>query len=309
MKLIEKDFLGIVRLTGDERVSWLQGMVTNDVAKLKTGQGCYAGHLTAQGRLVAQMVILASAEDLWIETERDRVAPLMASLDKVLIMEDVQMSDVSGDYRILSVIGPGAEPGLRQWCGLSSESWPQRLYDHVETGGCRVVVCSLGFDTWIPREGAEAVRQSLLQAGAEPIDRSEWEVLRVEAGLPVYGLDMDESTIMPELGEQGIDYDKGCYIGQEVVAKVKYLGHVNRRLLGLRLQGNDVPPRQSRVMKAGREAGVVTSSVYSPSLKSVIALAMLSRNAAMPGAAVEVLAGEGGIPATVLDLPFISPLA
>jgi aminomethyltransferase len=297
--VVEKDWDGLVRVTGSERVSWLQGMVTNDVQKLSPGTGCYAAHLTSQGKIVAQMHVLADEDALWLSSERASVPRLLAAFDKLLIMEDAQLTDASEEYSILGVVGPKAAESLARWMG-----GPLALtgsYSHRRMDNSRIVASDLGYEVWVPRGDAGNVIRSIVDAGAVAIAHGVWDVLRTEAGIPVYGVDIDETTTMPELGEAGISYDKGCYIGQEVVAKVKYIGHVNRRFAGLVLSGSEIPESKSPIRKSGREVGYVTTSLFSPRLRKSIALGFLSRAAYAPGTEVEV----GAQTATIVDLPFI----
>jgi folate-binding protein YgfZ len=291
----EKDSFGIVKLTGGERVSWLQGMVTNDVRKLSSGSGCYAAHLTPQGKMIAQMQILADEDALWLSLERAAIPKLIAAFDKLIIMEDVQVADVSDEYSILEVLGPKA-PQVLESIGVPKNG----PYSHFQAGDSRVVVSDLGYDVWVPRAQADHVLRSLVEHGATAIDHGTWDVLRTEAGIPIYGVDIDETTTMPELGPRGIDYDKGCYIGQEVVAKVKYIGHVNRRFVGLKISGPELPEMKSPVRKGGREVGYITTALFSPGLNQPIALGFVSRVAYAPGGEVEV----GASKATIVDLPF-----
>ena len=295
----EKDWLGVVKLTGAERVSWLQGMITNDVQKLAPGTGCYAAHLTPQGKIVAQMHVLMDEDALWLSLERAATPKLIAAFDKLLIMEDVQVEDVSEEYSILGVLGPKAAAALDSWLGE-----PLNLdgrYSHRRSGDCRIVVSDLGYDVWVPRGQADKVLRLLAGSGATAIDHGTWDVLRTEAGLPVYGVDIDETTTMPEIGETGISYDKGCYIGQEVVAKVKYIGHVNRRFVGLTISRNELPELKSAIRKGGREVGYITTTLFSPGLNKPIALGFVSRAAYAPGSEVEV----GTASATIVGLPFV----
>ncbi|PYS55917.1 MAG: hypothetical protein DMG13_01625 [Acidobacteria bacterium] len=298
----EKDWFGILKLTGSERSSWLQGMVTNDVQKLTPGAGCYAAHLTPQGKIVAHMHILADDDTLWLLLERAAIPKLRDAFDKLLIMEDVQITDASGEYNILAVIGPKARSVLESWLGepLSIDG----LYRHRKFEGGRLFESDLGYDLWIPREQGDKVLRALAVSGATAIDRGTWDVLRTEAGMPVFGIDIDETTTMPEIGERGISYEKGCYIGQEVVAKVKYIGHVNRRFVGLTFAGNDLPKLKSPIRKGGKEVGYVTTSLLSPGLNKPVALGFVSRAAYAAGTEVEVV-GEKTLAATIVDLPFV----
>jgi len=141
--IAEKDWSGIVKLTGSERVSWLQGMVTNDIQKLSAGSGCYAAHLTPQGKIVAQMHILADEDALWLSLERAAIPKLIQAFDKLLIMEDVQMTDVSDEYSTLGLIGPGSPALLNSWAGQPVDLRSQ--YSHRKLDNCRIVSSDLGF--------------------------------------------------------------------------------------------------------------------------------------------------------------------
>src|SRR5437867_5384695 len=147
--LAEKDWFGIIKLTGSERASWLQGMVTNDVQKLAPGAGCYAAHLTAQGKIVAHMHVLVDDDALWLCLERAAIPKLIAAFDKLLIMEDVKMADVSEEYSILGVIGRKASAALDSW--LSEPLNLDGRYAHRRSGDCRVVASDIGYEIWVPR--------------------------------------------------------------------------------------------------------------------------------------------------------------
>ncbi len=300
--LAEKDWFGIIKLTGSDRASWLQGMVTNDVQKPAPGAGCYAAHLTPQGKIVAHMHVLIDEDALWLSLERAAIPKLLAAFDKLLIMEDVQMTDVSDDYSILAALGPKASCALETWIDE-----PLKLagkYAHRKIDDSRIVVSDLGYDIWVPREKEDKILHFLAQSGATAIDHGAWDVLRTEAGIPVYGVDIDDTTTMPELGEAGINYEKGCYIGQEVVAKVKYIGHVNRRFVGLTFSGPDLPQLKSPIQKGGRDVGCVTTALFSPGLKKPIALGFVSRAAYAPGSEVDVVSNGKVLPASIVELPF-----
>jgi folate-binding protein YgfZ len=294
----ELDAFGIIKITGNDRVSWLQGMITNDVEKLRPGAGCYAAHLTPQGKIVAQMGVIKDDDALWLSLERAAIPKLIAAFDKLLIMEDAQLADASDEYSILRIIGPNAERAVSAW--LAGPVGLQGFLSHRRIDANRVVVSQFGYDLWVSRAETDAVLRFLADHDVTAIDHGTWDVLRTEAGIPVYGVDIDETTTMPELGETGISYDKGCYIGQEVVAKVKYLGHVNRRFVGLLVSGNEIPEAKSPIRKGGREVGYVTTALLSPSLKQPIALGFVSRSAYAAGSEVEVGAGT----AKIVELPF-----
>jgi folate-binding protein YgfZ len=296
--ITDLDVFGLLKLTGADRITWLQGMITNDVEKLATGAGCYAAHLTPQGKILAHMDLFKDHDALWLSLERAAIPKLKAAFDKLLIMEDVQVTELSDDYSILSLFGPDAAGHVAKWLGCDLQLTSQ--CSHQAFDDTRVVRSRLGYEIWLPRAQADGVLRFFADHGVTAIDHGTWDVLRTEAGVPIYGVDIDDSTTMPELGEAGISYDKGCYIGQEVVAKVKYIGHVNRRFVGLVISGNGLPDMKSPVRKGGREVGYVTTSLFSPGLGRPIALGFVSRSAGAPGTEVEV--GNGT--ATIVDLPF-----
>jgi folate-binding protein YgfZ len=217
-------------------------------------------------------------------------------------MEDAQIEDCSEQFDILSVVGPRAGAVLESWLGEPFRL--ERLYSHQTAEGGRVVLSELGYELWVQRGRADKVLRALSQSGATAIDRGAWDVLRTEAGLPIYGMDIDETTTMPELGENGISYNKGCYIGQEVVAKVKYIGHVNRRFVGLVVSASEIPQLKSPIYKGAKEVGAVTTSLFSPGLERPIALGFVSRSAYAPGTEVEIVSEQKRLPATIVDLPF-----
>jgi len=295
---------GLIRLSGPERISWLQGMITNDVEKLHPGQGAYAAHLNAQGKLVAQMTVLVDSDAIWLVTEASNVKKLVEVLDRMIVMEDVQCENHSGDFELISLVGPKSGSVLAAWLGESLNLGAE--YDHREYPKCRRIVRDeLGYTVWADSSNAASVFDGIVAAGAASIDEATWNIVRTEAGIPIYGTDIDDTTTLPELGEKGIRYDKGCYIGQEVVARIKYIGHVNRRFMGFVCDGGNLPAAGSIVRSGGKDVGYVTSGVVSPSLGKAIALGFVNRLAAISGTPVEIVVGETKLTASVSELPFI----
>jgi folate-binding protein YgfZ len=300
--IVEQSWTGVLRLTGPDGVTWLQGMVSNDVGKLLPGQGCYAAHLNPQGKVLAQMVILADENALLLLMERENVAKLAAAFDRLIIMEDVQVQDMSGEYAVIGLIGPGSAAVLQS---LTGESVPESLYSYRRVKGHRVVRSDLGYELMVNREDSAGLVQAAVAAGAVVIDHAAWNVLRAEAGLPVYGVDIDESTTLPELGERGISYDKGCYVGQEVVAKIKYIGHVNRRFCGFVCDGDRIPEVPCSIRANGKDVGHITTALMSPGLSRPIALGFIGRAFGSAGSAVELVDKQGAVAARVAALPFV----
>jgi folate-binding protein YgfZ len=295
---------GLIRLAGPDRTTWLQGMVTNDVEKLRPQEGTYAAHLNSQGKIIGQMAILVDPDAVWLSLETSNVKKLGGVLERMIVMEDVQSDDQSGNFESIAVIGPLAGSVLEAWLGEPIQL--AKEYDHREFLKCRRIVHDeLGYTVWTDTGKSSETLDEIVAAGATAVDEATWNVIRTEAGLPIYGTDIDDTTTLPELGEKGIRYDKGCYIGQEVVARIKYIGHVNRRFMGLVCDEEKLPEQGSVVRSGGKDVGHITTCVVSPHIGKAIALGFVNRIAAGSGTRVELSSGENTIAATVSELPFM----
>lgn len=296
---------GWASVTGPDRVAWLQGMVSNDVSKLAPGQGCDAAHLNARGKVVALMRILADEDRLWIASDQD-IDEVVTALDRLLIMEDAEIRSCGTDFRTYAIAGPESRIRLEEALG-ESLGWARRRYDHRQIGRMRIVRGELGYDVAVPSDEDPELAASLESAGIARGDDADWARRSLEAGLPIYGVDVDENTILSELGGRGINYEKGCYIGQEVVAKIRYIGHVNRHLVGLRLaeaDADDLPARGTPLVRGGKEAGFLTRAACSSEAGGVIAFGYVRHGSQDIGN--EFIVGGGPVTATIVSLPFVS---
>lgn len=285
---------------GPDRVSWLQGMVSNDVGRLAPGQGCLAAHLTPQGKVVAILKVLADPERIWLLT--DRQSDLASRLERLLIMEEARIEDRSDQVHILSLIGRRAEAILEEELGWTLGL--HALYDHRKSGEGHVVRTKVGCDLITPAGSIAKVRKMIERHGIRRGGEALYALAMIEAGIPRWGVDLDSGVTLPELGEESIDYKKGCYIGQEVVAKIKYIGHVNRRLAGLRIEGSQVPA-PGPLVRQGREVGRLTSALWSPSVEGIIGLAYVRSGAGDVGTEVQIPANGQALKAVVAALPFV----
>ena len=310
--LFDRSALGKISVTGRDRLAFLQGMLTNDVKGLQPGQGAPAAFLDAHGKVMVLLVVYAAADRVLIELPAGLTEKTLQTLDRYLISEKASFEAVDDAFVILSVQGPAAAGLLAGLAGAALDLAP---YAHVEVtiagAPTRVVNRSEGpepgFHCWVPAEHGAAVRAAVEGAGAVPAGAETLEVLRVEAGQPWYPVDVDDSVILPETRlEQLVSYTKGCYIGQETVARVKYRGHVNRALSGLVIEGDRIPGPGAQVTADGKEVGRVTSAVRSIALGRPIALGYVRREHFEPGSAVMVVDGAGGQPARVAALPFVA---
>jgi folate-binding protein YgfZ len=310
--LFDRSALGKVTVTGRDRLSFLQGMLTNDVKALAPGQGAPAAFLDAHGKVMALLVVYAATDQVLIELPAQMTAKTLETLDHFLISEKAYFEAADEAFAILSLQGPGAKAALE---GLTGRPIDLAPYAHVEVeiagGPVRVINRAEGpgpgFHCWIPAEHAEGARAAMQAAGAVPAGAAALEILRLEAGQPWYPQDVDASVIFPETRlESFVSFTKGCYIGQETVARVKYRGHVNRALSGLVVEGDRVPETGARVVVDGTDVGRVTSAARSIALGRPIALGYVRREHFEPGTAVTVVDAGGEQPARVSALPFVS---
>jgi folate-binding protein YgfZ len=287
-----------IKVSGAEAAEYLQGQLTNDVEGLEPDEGAYAALLDRKGHLKADMRVLRlGADELWLDLEPDRGPDVLRHLRTYSVGRELEIADVSDKWEITTLIGPraGAIAGVE---GLGAED-AQR---HREWEGVELlaVATDLGLDL-ITRSGESAALRELLRAaGAVEVSSEAAEILRVESGRPRFGLDMGEALMPAEAGivERAVDFEKGCYIGQEPVARLHYRGKPNRRLRGLQLSAPAEPGEPLRL--AEREVGTVGTSCISPAF-GAIALAVLRREAS-EGDTLAV--GDGAVSATVVELPF-----
>jgi folate-binding protein YgfZ len=321
--LFDRSTRGRLRLSGEERTPFLHAILTNDIAALGDGQGCHALYLTPQGRLIADLEVLNVGDALWIGVDGDLAAPLAQKLDQLIFAEQVTIEDGGSSMAQWHLCGPAAAAILASLTGLHDEPLSMarlsamRELDHlaVRLGGhagrlVRVDPTGLpGFDLYVEASRAAALHGLLVDAGAVDLPGEVVNALRVEAGIPRFHVDMDETTIPLEAGleRQAISFDKGCYVGQEVIVRVMHRGHgrVARKLVGLTLSGTTVPAAGQQLVSGDREIGRVTSSILSPALNRPIALGYVHRDFQEPGTTVEVEAEDVRVPAVVTRLPFV----
>jgi folate-binding protein YgfZ len=315
---------GRIAVAGDDRRSYLHAMLTNDILSLAAGTGCYAAYLTPQGRLIADMTVLELGDVILLDLERQATSEVLTRLAQYVFSEDVRFGDLSEAFAGLTVVGPAAAAVtaavVTQAGGAALDAgelngWPAFRNLRGSFRGEVVVVArsdEIGvpaFDLLVERPRLQDLGAALASAGAVPGAAADWDTLRVEAGRPAFGIDMDSSTIPLEAGieRRAISFTKGCYPGQEVIVRVVRRGHgrIARKLVGLEMAGADTPAAGDGVRSGDREAGRVTSAVFSPRVGGPIALAMVARDFFSPATALSVVHGGREIPARVVDLPFV----
>jgi len=288
---------GKLWLTGADRARFLHGMVTNDVLALAPGTGCHAAMLTVKGKLLGDLRIYCDADGILVETDAEARARIEEALRKHVIMDEVEIDDRSALGEI-GVYGEGSRATVEKLLGELPDLAP---FAHVTVGGIRVAGArDLGIDGF--RLFGDALAGRL---GVRPLSVEEVEILRVEAGQPRYGRDMGEDHLPIESRlDDAISFTKGCYLGQEVIVRATQQGRINRKLMGLRLDGARAAQPGSKLSSPARaDAGTVTSSVVSPRL-GPIALAYVHRTVWAPGTVLALREPEGDRAATVSELPF-----
>jgi tRNA-modifying protein YgfZ len=295
---VDRSPRGKLTVKGSDAAEFLQGQLTNDVEALQPDAGCYAALLDRKGHMQADMRVLRrGAGELWLDMEPEALATVERHLRMYSIGREVEIEDVTSAWAILSVIGPGAV----ETAGTAPLR-PEHAHRYFERDGLEILAVStdLGLDLIARSERADALRAALAGSGAVEVTEAAAETVRVEFGRPRFGHEMTTATIPQEAGidDRAVSFTKGCYIGQETVARLHYKGRPNRHLRGLRLEapvaGGDA------IMLGDREIGKVGTAVISPAL-GPIALAIIRREAE-PGTRVAV--GDGNVSAEVIEVPF-----
>jgi len=295
--LLDRSERGKLVVSGPEAAEYLQGQLTNDVEALSPGEGQYAALLDRKGHMQADMRLLRTgAEEFWIDTEAVALEAARRHLEMYKIGRDVAVADVSGERAILSLIGPRSVE-IAGTAALPEFACEETAVEGVK---CLAVGTDRGVDLIAKAGEATGLREALLARGGAEVSAEAAEVLRIEAGTPRFGAEMSAETMPAEAGivERAVSFTKGCYIGQEPVARLHYKGRPNRHLRGLALSA---PATAGESLRLGeKEVGRVGGAALSPA-RGPIALAIVRREAE-PGS--ELAVGEDGVTARVVDLPF-----
>lgn len=272
---------GRLRATGEDRARLVHAMCTNHVQQLEPGQGCYAFFLNAQGRVLADAAVLALEDALLLDTEPETAASLAAHLDKYIIADDVAIEDIGASTAALGIEGPQAASVLE----AAGAPVPSALFSHAAWGERRVVRSSVtglpGFQVIAPLAQKDTLVTQIEAAGAAAADPEAVRTVRVESGKARYGEDISDRVLVHETQVlSAVHFSKGCYLGQEIVERVRSGGRVHRFLVPIRIEGEHAPARGAKITAGGREVGEVTSAVFSPALHQVAALGYVRRDEA-----------------------------
>ena len=304
--LIDLSHRGQVELTGPDAAALLHNLSTNDIKNLSPGRTCEFFLTTNKARVVAHgfahRLLPASPPVLWLDLDPGSAGKVLAHLNHFLVSEQVEIADHSGSVAQFHLCGPLAA----QVMNASVPSLPSlELMQHVNVHSLRVGrhdrLGLPGYDLFCPKDEAGKLRERLAGAGATIASLEAFNILRIEAGVPEDGIDIDAERFVVEVGrtKEAICYTKGCYLGQEPIVMARDRGHLNRILLGLKVNAPEPLPSGTKLLHNGQEVGQVTSSVWSPLMGSVIALAYIKRGSQEPGTNVQV----GNHAAVVTTLP------
>ena len=296
-----------IRLTGSDRVRWLNGMVTNNTRDLVQNHGVYAFLLNPQGHILGDMLAFNRGESLLVETDRAQVDKILTTFDHYIIMDDVEVTNVSDSFATIGVTGPNTNATLDaagikvpplERLQIADLSWHDIPINVIR--GEREADRS--YEIWIAPEHALSLREALQSAGVAPVGGDALELYRIALGVPRYGQDIRERDLPQETEQtRALNFNKGCYVGQEIVERIRSRGNVHRKFSGFRIEGPPPAPG-TKVQEQAKDVGEITSSalIPTPGGGQPVALGYVRRELAIPGKELEI----AGARATVSDLPF-----
>lgn len=317
--VLDLSFRGRICLLGNDRIRFLHGQITNDIKKLSAGEGCYAALTTAKGKMESDLNVFNLPDELLLDFEPGLTEKISQRLEKYIVADDVQIVDVAPHYGLLSVQGPKAAEVVK---AVGFATLPQKEYSitKISDGTLgeiylanlpRIFPGKFGYDIFVPNDSLGAVADKLIAAaksiGGSVCGWTAFETARIEAGIPRFGADMDETNLPMECIEaRAMSFNKGCYIGQEVLNRVHAIGHVNKELRGLRLADDlkTMPQPHDKLFHNGKEVGYITSAVKSPALNANIALGYVRREANQIGTELILRMADGESSVKVVELPF-----
>ena len=292
---------GLIEVSGKDRLSFLHNVLTNDIKSLKPGSRTEACLLTAQATIVAVLNILCCDDFVWLLCDPKVKDRLQKALEKLIIMEQVSLKDRTHEFQLISVHGPQANELISS---ISNQAPPEKIFrvNLIGEKGYGILFSTKDSASFKETIAEEAGYHEMIEVKEEAM-----EIMRISAAIPKYGIDYDETNIPLECRlEHTISFTKGCFPGQEIIARLMARGGVSKKLSGMVLKGEATPNRKDRLWDQTIEAGFVTSATYDPILKKTIALGYLKKGSWSSGHLITVETEVGRLPARVEDLPFYS---
>ena len=311
--LIDFSSRGRIVVSGSEAVMFLNGLITNDMKPLAVNSWMPAAFANVQGRLLAAVRIVHREDGFLIETEESTHEAVMRLIERFTLAGDFKVADVTDETAELTVQGKTAGDIVAKVFGAKAAELERQKSRTFDFRGALVTLMRAthtaedGFDIFLERDHLPMIRDALADAGARTISEETFETLRIEAGVPRYGVDIDETNVVTETNlDDAVSFTKGCYVGQEIIVRIKHRGHVAKKLIGIVLSDANPVSRNAKITSAeGKEIGRVKSSTFSPRLNCAIALAYLKYDYIVPGTAVKIISADGETEGAVAELPFI----
>jgi len=296
-----------ILLTGSDRTRWLNGMVTNNIRDLQPGYGVYAFLLNPQGHILGDLYAYNRGEALLVDTDQVQVEKILAVFDKYIIMDDVEVKDVTDRQASIGIAGPKSSDLLHAAGFEVPELKPLQFAETTwQQVGATLIrgdnPCVESFELLLAPADLDKARQALIEAGAKSVGTDALNFLRIASGIPRYGVDIRERDLPQETEQdRALNFSKGCYVGQEIVERIRSRGQVRRKFTGFEVQGA-LPAAGSKIQADGKEIGEITSAASLPLAggERRVALGYIRREAAVTGKAIDA----GGSAATVANLPF-----
>jgi folate-binding protein YgfZ len=311
--LFDQSSRGRILVSGSEAVMFLNGLITNDMKTLAVNSWMLAAFANVQGRLLAAVRIAHREDGFLIDTESATRETVITLLDRFTLAGDFHLQDLTNETAMFSVHGRRASEIISGVFGAEAAGVERQRIVNAQFEDATVNLIRAthtaedGFDLFIEANNSSKLGDALMESGAAPISNATFETLRIEAGVPLYGIDMDENNVVTETNlDDAVSFTKGCYLGQEIIVRIKHRGHVAKKLSGLVLDDSTPVPRNSKIISSeGKEIGRVTSSAFSPRLDRAVALGYLKYDYLAAGTEVKVAGPESETNATVADLPLV----
>jgi folate-binding protein YgfZ len=303
-------FRARISLTGGDRTRWLNGMVTNNIRDLATGHGVYAFLLNPQGRILGDLYAYNQGASIIVETDRNQVEKIVATFDHYIIMDDVEVADISERQTALGLAGPRAR-AILNLAGIEVPNLqPLQMITPSCNCDCGCVECTVirgedgpqeSYEVWLAPNDVYKTWRALIAAGATPVGSEALEMQRIVSGIPLYGVDIRERDLPQETEQtRALNFNKGCYVGQEIVERIRSRGNVHRKFTGFLVEGAAVIAPGAKIVADEKEVGEITSAATVPaSGNQTMALGYIRREVGLPGREVTI----GSYKAVVAQLP------
>jgi folate-binding protein YgfZ len=310
-------FRAKISLTGGDRVRWLNGMVTNNIRDLAAGHGVYAFLLNPQGHILADLYAYNRGESITIDTDRSQLEKILATFEHYIIMDDVEVSDLSEQVTALGVAGPRSRQVL-QAAGIAiPEISALQIFDATCSCQCDCVKCTVvrredevhkSYELWLAPGEVRKTWDALVAAGAVPVGFEALELQRIATGIPLYSVDIRERDLPQETEQaRALNFNKGCYVGQEIVERIRSRGAVHRKFTGFLAEGSEPIVPGTKILAGEKEVGEITSAACLRFAEGerIVALGYIRREVGVPGREVTI----GAARATVIQFPVEDSMA